>query len=106
MPDRSENRVENEFKNGAEKTSAGWSTFTIRYAAGAGDAYRSFRVDGVSAAAHVLFVGTGRWDVYSTVSLDLRVRPGERVEIGIDRPRGDGNFLNLDSITIRTRGTV
>jgi hypothetical protein len=93
------NRVEHEHEN--ENPARSWRTLTIRYAAGAGDAYRSIRVDGVIAAPHVLFVNTGRWDAYETVSFDVMVRPGDRVEIGIDRRRGDGNFLNLDSITIR-----
>lgn len=84
-----------------EFTVAGGGTVTLRYAAGAGDAYRSIKVDGEVQAVRVLFTGTGSWRNYSTVSLHLRLNDRARVEVCLDWAAGDRNYLNLDSLTVR-----
>jgi hypothetical protein len=86
---------------GVQFTVAGGGTVTLRYAAGAGDAYRSIKVDGVLRAERLLFTGTGSWGRYSTVSLDLRLDAWARVEVCLHRAGGDRNYLNLDSLTVR-----
>jgi Glycosyl hydrolase family 76 len=82
-------------------TVTGGGMVTLRYAAGAGDAYRSILVDGVVRANGLLFAGTGSWSNYSTVSLDLRLTDGARLAVSLNRAGGDRNYLNLDSLTVR-----
>jgi predicted alpha-1,6-mannanase (GH76 family) len=78
------------------------ASVTLRYAAGTGDGYRCLDVDGVAVADGLLFTGTGGWDRYSTVSLDVALAPGHRVvSVGFDSSRGSRNFVNLDSLTLR-----
>jgi predicted alpha-1,6-mannanase (GH76 family) len=78
-----------------------WRTVTLRYAAEAGDAYRTIVVDGVVCAERLLFTATSSWNEYSTVSLDVKLRIGARIQVRLDASRGGRNYLNLDSLTVR-----
>jgi predicted alpha-1,6-mannanase (GH76 family) len=77
---------------------AGRYGLTLRYAAGAGDAHRDVVVDGRTVASGLLCTGTGGWDRYTTVSLDVDLPAGPGA-IALHCPRG-GGYLNLDSLTV------
>jgi len=75
---------------------------TVRYAAGAGDGYRGIHIDGARAADGLLFTGTGGWDSYSTVSLDVALPAGRRsVSIVYEASRGSRTALRVDSLIVR-----
>ena len=78
------------------------ASVTVRYAAGAGDGYRDVHIDGVSVADGLLFTGTGGWDRYGTVSLDVALPAGRRsVSIVYEASRGSRTRIDLDSLTVR-----
>ena len=77
-------------------------TLTFRYAAGAGDAFRYLEVNGIGQADMMLFAGTGGWDRYATVSVDVPLRRGPNtVSLVYDSSRRSRNFLNLDCLRVR-----
>jgi predicted alpha-1,6-mannanase (GH76 family) len=78
------------------------ASVTVRYAAGAGDGYRGVHIDGDRVADGLLFTGTGGWDRYRTVSLDVAPPAGRRsVAIVYEQSRGSRTALHLDSLTAR-----
>jgi len=77
-------------------------TLTFRYAAGAGDAFRYLQVNGIGRADTMLFAGTGGWDRYATVSIDVPLQRGQNtVSLVYDSSRRSRNFLNLDCLRVR-----
>jgi len=85
-----------------ESTGVRPGSVTVRYAAGAGDGYRGVHIDGVRVADGLLFTGTGGWDRYTTVSLDVALAAGRRrVSIAYEASRGSRTALHVDSLTVR-----
>lgn len=84
-----------------EFATAGTRTLRFRFAAGAGDATRTIRVNGVAAVSNLKFTGTGAWSSYGTMAQPLFLNAGKSVvSISFESGFGNQNWLNLDSMSI------
>jgi predicted alpha-1,6-mannanase (GH76 family) len=82
------------------QNSAGSKTMSIRYAAGAGNASRYVKVNGVNIADNLVFNSTSGWGTYSTVSVTIPLNAGSNtIELGYDSSKGNSNFLNIDLLS-------
>jgi len=82
------------------QNAAGTRTITFRYAAGAGNASRYVRVNGVYVANNLSFSGTSGWGNWNTVTLAVPLNAGSNtIQLGYDSARGNVNFLNVDILS-------
>jgi len=95
------------------KSNGSWVDFTIhcatpgvhqlvfRYAAGAGDATRVLKTNGVALVSNQVFTNTGAWSNYSTASVSCNLPAGvNTVSLLFDSSQHSANWLNLDSLTV------
>ncbi|HEX5219512.1 MAG TPA: carbohydrate-binding protein, partial [Verrucomicrobiae bacterium] len=81
--------------------SAGGRTLTFRYAAGAGNASRAININGTNAYPNLAFANTGAWANYAYVSVAYNFPAGKSfITVALNPGLGNGNFLNLDSLTL------
>jgi len=81
--------------------SAGVCALAFRYAAGAGNASRVISVNYVNAYTNQSFANTGSWSVYSTNVVTVTLAAGVNdVSIAYNSNYGNGNYLNLDNLTV------
>lgn len=78
----------------------------LRYAAAAGEATRGLLINGRLVATNHRFPGTAGWDVWATTLLDgINLNAGHNtIVILIDSAQGNGNWLNLDRMTVTYTG--
>ena len=80
---------------------AGGRTLTFRYAAGAGDASRLIRINGVNVFLNQKFAGTGSWTNYNVASVSCDFSAGTNtISMVFDSAHGSANYLNLDNLTV------
>ena len=86
---------------------AGTRTLTFRYAAGAGDAYRQIYINGQTVVPAKLFLGTGSWSSYNTVTVSHNFPAGpSAVSVIFAGSLGSANWLNLDNLEVSQNATV
>jgi predicted alpha-1,6-mannanase (GH76 family) len=80
---------------------AGAHDLVFRYAAGAGNASRVLKTNGVVLASNQVFTNTGAWSTYSTVRVSCNLPAGpSTISLLFDSTRLSSNWLNLDSLTV------
>jgi len=90
-----------------DAAAAGIHDMTFRHAGGAGAASRRISVNGSVIAANLAFPGTGSWASYDEVSLPANLRAGRNtIEVAFSASAGNGNFLNLDHLRVRSRAPI
>jgi predicted alpha-1,6-mannanase (GH76 family) len=95
------------------KTDGSWVDFTIncatpgphdlvfRYAAGAGNASRVIKTNGVVLVSNQLFTNTGAWSAYTTLKVSCNLPAGpSTITLQFDSTHLSSNYLNLDSLTV------
>ncbi|RXZ83791.1 carbohydrate-binding protein [Paenibacillaceae bacterium] len=81
------------------QNSASTKAVTFRYGAGAGNASRYVKVNGVNVSNNLSFASTGGWGTWSTVTLNIPLQAGPNtIELGYNSALGNSNFLNVDSM--------
>ncbi|MFC3790484.1 glycoside hydrolase family 76 protein [Paenibacillus sp. GCM10012307] len=81
------------------QNSASTKAVTFRYAAGAGNASRYVKVNGVNVSNNLAFNSTGGWGNWNTVTVNIPLLAGSNViELGYNSGLGNSNFLNVDSM--------
>lgn len=81
--------------------SPGGRTLTFHYAGGAGNAGRLVNINGTNAFTNLTFANTGAWTTYSNVSVAYHFPAGKSsITVAINTGLGNGNYLNLDSLTL------
>ncbi|WP_379131843.1 glycoside hydrolase family 76 protein [Paenibacillus sp. sgz500958] len=82
------------------QNTAGSKAITIRYAAGAGNASRYVKVNGVTIASNLLFNSTSGWSSYGTVTVTVPLNAGSNtIQLGLDSSLGNNNYLNVDLLS-------
>lgn len=81
----------------------GTTTLGLRYSAGNGVASRKIELDGVVSAGNQRFAATASWNTWSTVSLNVNLSKGRHtLKVWDDETAGSGQYVNLDSLSVRT----
>jgi hypothetical protein len=81
--------------------SAGPTTLTLRYSAGAGASTRKIQLDGATLIADQVFLGTPNWSTWATLTLTQSLSAGAHtLTLLFDTASGSANYLNLDTLTI------
>jgi predicted alpha-1,6-mannanase (GH76 family) len=77
----------------------GGRTLTFRYAAGAGNATRSIRINGTTVVTNLGFPNTGSWSSYNTASVACNFPAGSStLSLRINPALGNGNYVNIDNL--------
>ena len=80
---------------------AGPHDLVFRYAAGAGNASRVLKTNGVVLVANQVFTNTGAWSIYSTLKVTCNLPAGPNtVSLLFDSTQLSSNWLNLDNLTV------
>jgi predicted alpha-1,6-mannanase (GH76 family) len=80
---------------------AGPHQLVFRYAAGAGDASRVLKTNGVVRVANQVFTNTGAWANYGTLAVACNLPAGRStISLAFDSTQHSGNYLNLDNLTV------
>ena len=80
---------------------SGAHTLLLRYAAGAGDAFRAIGVNGNVLFPRQSFPGTSGWGNYQTLSLACNLPAGHStVSLQYDSSRNSSNSLNVDNLVV------
>lgn len=78
----------------------GLYTLTFRYTAAAGDATRTILINGKAVNEFIHFAATSDWSEWSDSSIGVHLKKG-RNTIELALQSGNGNYLNLDNLTIK-----
>jgi predicted alpha-1,6-mannanase (GH76 family) len=85
----------------ANVVTAGEYSVNLRYAAAAGPAVRTLRVNGAPGIP-LAFAGTTAWNSWATVQTTLTLAAGHNtIELAYDTAVGGSNYLNLDRLTLQ-----
>jgi predicted alpha-1,6-mannanase (GH76 family) len=80
---------------------AGPHDLVFRYAAGAGNASRVLKTNGVVLVANQVFASTGAWSSYSTSKISCNLPAGpSTISLLFDSTYLSSNWLNLDNLTV------
>jgi predicted alpha-1,6-mannanase (GH76 family) len=80
---------------------AGPHDLLFRYAAGAGNASRVIKVNGVALVANQVFTNTGAWSSYGTLQVSSYLPVGaSTVSVLFDSEQLSSNWLNLDHLRV------
>ncbi|MCD9021884.1 glycoside hydrolase family 76 protein [Cohnella silvisoli] len=82
------------------QNSASTKTISFHYAAGAGNASRYVKVNGVFVSNNLVFASTSGWGTFSTVTVSVPLNAGSNtIQLGYDSSKGNSNYLNVDLLS-------